>query len=468
VGQTLLDKLWERHLVAGLGDGTDMIYIDRILLHERTGSIALKALAESGRSVRTPRQSFVCMDHIVETRPGFAEETAVPGGGAFLSETREAARDAGISLFDLGDARQGIVHVVAPEQGISLPGLTVICPDSHTCTQGGIGSLAWGIGSSEAEHALATSTLVLRRPGTMRIRVNGRLGKAVAAKDLMLHIIACHGAGGAAGFAIEFAGPVIDALSIEARMTLCNMAVEFAAWTAFCPPDEKTIDWLADRPFAPKGAAWTAAVADWRTLASDGDAAFDREITIDGDSVAPMVTWGTSPQDALPIGGAVPDPAGTEDTAKRGAMQRALDYMALVPGTRLETLPIEAAFIGSCTNSRLTDLRVAADILRGRHVAPGVRAICVPGSMQVRAAAEREGIDRVFVDAGFEWRNAGCAFCFFAGGEHLGEGARVVSSTNRNFENRQGPGTRSHLASPATVAASAVLGHLADPRQFAI
>jgi 3-isopropylmalate/(R)-2-methylmalate dehydratase large subunit len=468
MGQTLFDKLWDRHRVADLGDGTDMIYIDRILLHERTGSIALRALAESGRPVRAPRQSFVCMDHIVETRPDVAAETAVPGGEEFLSETRKAARAAGIRVFDLGDAEQGIVHVVAPEQGISLPGLTVICPDSHTCTQGGIGALAWGIGSSEAEHALATSTLVLRRPRTMRIRVTGQLGRAVTAKDLMLHIIGRHGAGAAAGFAIEFAGPAVAALSIEARMTLCNMAVEHAAWTALCPPDAKTVDWLEGRPFAPKGAAWAAAAADWLTLAGDVDAVFDCEIAVDGSAVAPMVTWGTSPQDALPINGAVPDPAAIEDETARAAMQRALDYMALRPGTRLSALPIEAAFIGSCTNGRLTDLRAAAEILRGRHIAAGVRAICVPGSMQVRAAAEREGLDRVFIDAGFEWRNAGCSFCFFAGGEHLGEAARVVSSTNRNFENRQGPGTKSHLASPATVAASAILGHLADPRQFGI
>lgn len=464
MAKTLVEKLWSRHCVADLGDGTDLLYIDRVLLHERTGSIALKGLAEQGRAVRHPDRAFVCMDHIVDTRPGRGDETLMPGGEAFIRETRAAANAAGIRIFDIGDNRQGIVHVVSPEQGIALPGLTLVCPDSHTCTQGGLGALAWGIGSSEAAHALATQTLVVRRPRQMRVRFEGELPAGVGAKDMILHLIAAHGAGGGSGYAIEFAGSAVSALSVEARMTLCNMAVEFAAWTGLCAPDAKTIAWVEGRPFAPKGAAWAQALADWADLVSDADAVFDKEIVVDCASIAPTITWGTSPQHALPVTGTVPDPANATDANAAEAQRRALTYMGLEPGQALAGLPIDGAFIGSCTNSRLSDLRAAAAILKGRHVAPGVRAICVPGSGLVKAAAEAEGLHQIFLDAGFEWRESGCSMCFFAGGESFGKGERVVTSTNRNFENRQGPGTRSHLASPVTVAASAIAGRIADAR----
>ncbi|MBP7337557.1 3-isopropylmalate dehydratase large subunit [Niveispirillum sp.] len=463
MGRSLVEKLWERHRVADLGDGTDLLYIDRVLLHERTGSMALKGLQEQGRSVRHPDRAFVCMDHIVDTLPGRSDATVMPGGTAFIQETRAAAAEAGIRVFDIGDNRQGIVHVVSPEQGIALPGATLVCPDSHTCTQGGLGALAWGIGSTEAAHALATQTLVVKRPRTMRVRFEGALPPGVGAKDMILHLIAAHGAGGGAGYAIEFAGSAVTALSVEARMTLCNMAVEFAAWTGLVAPDTKTIDWVKGRPFAPKGGLWDAAVTDWQGLASDADAQFDKEILVDCADIAPTITWGTSPQHAVPLTGTVPDPEMADANAAQ-AQRRALDYMGLKAGDALIGLPIDGAFIGSCTNSRLSDLRAAAAVLKGRKVAAGVRAICVPGSMQVKAAAEAEGLHLVFREAGFEWRESGCSMCFFAGGEHFGKGERVVTSTNRNFENRQGPGTRSHLASPVTVAASAIAGHIADPR----
>ncbi|MBB6253068.1 3-isopropylmalate dehydratase large subunit [Nitrospirillum iridis] len=464
MGSTLVEKLWSRHRVADLGDGTDLLYVDRVLLHERTGSIALKELAEKGRAVRHPGRAFVCMDHIVDTRPGRGDETVMPGGTAFIRETRAAATAAGIHVFDIGHDNQGIVHVVSPEQGIALPGLTLVCPDSHTCTQGGLGALAWGIGSSEAAHALATQTLVVRRPRQMRVRFEGTPGPGVSPKDMILHLIATHGADGGAGHAVEFCGPAVTALPVEGRMTLCNMAVEFAAWTGLCAPDAKTIAWIEGRPHAPKEDAWVAAVADWADLHSDADAVFDREIVIDCADIAPYVTWGTSPQHAVPITGQVPALDEARDATAAAAWQRALSYMGLNPGQPLAGLPIDGAFIGSCTNSRLSDLRAAAEVLRGRKVAPGVRAICVPGSMRVKAAAEAEGLHTIFLDAGFEWRESGCSMCFFAGGEHFGQSERVVTTTNRNFENRQGPGTRSHLASPATVAASAIAGRLADAR----
>ncbi len=467
MGRTIIDKLWAEHQVADLGDGTSLLYIDRVFLHERTGSVALKELAAAHRRVRNPEQVFCTMDHIVDTFPGRGDATRVPGGTAFITETRAAARAAGINLFDLGDDRQGIVHVVSPEQGIALPGVTLVCPDSHTCTLGGIGALAWGIGTTEAEHALATKTLVVRRPQSMRVRFEGTLAPGVTAKDMILKLIATHTAAGGVGYVIEFAGAAVRSLPVEARLTLCNMGVEFGAWTVIIAPDEAVFDYVRGRPYAPQGAALDQAIAHWRTLASDADARFDRELLVDCDTLAPQVTWGTSPQHAAGIDGIVPDPATESDAGRRQSMQRALAYMALTPGTPLAGLPIQAAFIGSCTNSRLSDLRAAAALLRGRQVAPGVRAICVPGSTQVRLAAEREGLHEVFLAAGFEWREAGCSMCFFAGGESFGLEERVVSSTNRNFENRQGPRTRTHLASPVTVAASAIAGRLADPRTLA-
>jgi 3-isopropylmalate/(R)-2-methylmalate dehydratase large subunit len=417
--------------------------------------VALKALAEAGRTVADPARVFCTMDHIVDTRPG-RTGTLVKGGDVFLTETRAAAKAAGIRLFDIDDPDQGIVHVISPELAIVLPGLTLVCPDSHTCSQGALGALAWGIGSSEAEHAMATGTLRMSRPKTMRVTFRGRLEPGVTPKDMALALIAAHGAAGGSGYAIEFAGEAVEALDIEGRLTLCNMATEFAAMTGFVAPDQAVFDYLRGRRFAPTGVERDLALTAWRDLISDEGAAFDREIATDASVIEPMVSWGTSPQSAVPISGHVPAGANRE-----------LDYIGLAPGTAMKGLPIDAAFIGSCTNSRLSDLRRAAAIVKGRHVAAGVKALVVPGSMNVRRAAEAAGLDRVFTEAGFEWRMSGCSMCFYAGGEGFAPGMRVISSTNRNFEGRQGPGVRTHLASPETVAASAIRGVIADPRELA-
>lgn len=449
--QTLFDTIWNTHLVAESGTGSSLIAIDRVFLHERTGAAALKRMAEMGRAVLDPARVFAVMDHIVDTRPGRGDGTLMPGGEAFISETRAACRAAGITLFDVNDRDQGIVHVISPELGIVLPGCTLVAPDSHTCTQGAFGAFAWGIGSSEAEHAMATGTLRLAKPKQMRVRFEGALGPGVTAKDMALHLIATHGAGGGKGHVIEFAGETVAALDMEARMTLCNMATEFSAVGALIAPDAQTFAYLAGRRYAPAGFDEPY----WQRLASDADARFDVDIIIDSASIAPMVSWGTSPEHSVPVDGTVPQ-----------GPDRAHDYIGLAPGQRLEGTPINAAFIGSCTNSRLSDLRRAAAVVRGHRIAPGVRkALVVPGSMAVKRAAEAEGLDRVFTEAGFEWRMSGCSLCFYAGGEGFPEGARVMSSTNRNFEGRQGPGIRTHIASPETVAASALAGAIADPRK---
>lgn len=465
MGQSLFDKLWDEHLIESQARDADLIYIDRIFLHERTGSIALSGLHELGRKVFSPEQVFCCMDHIVDTHPDRTDETTMPSGKDFIVATRQYSRDAGITLFDLDDHRQGIVHVVSPEQGIVQPGMTLVCPDSHTCTQGALGALAWGIGSSEAEHALVTKSLRVERPKVMQVCFEGELAHGVGAKDIVLHLIAQYGAAGGSGFALEFTGPVVAALDMEARMTLCNMAVEFSAFTGLIAPDEKTINYLRDKPYAPKGESWKLAEEYWRGLSADSDARYDHMLVVDCSALEPQVTWGTSPHQAVAITGTVPL-AGEGDDADSAGFERALDYMALQPGESVAGQVVDAAFIGSCTNSRITDLRLAAKVLLGRKVAKGVRAICVPGSMQVKAQAEAEGLDRIFTDSGFEWRASGCSMCFFAGGEHFGFQERVISTTNRNFENRQGPKTRTHLASPVTIAASAVLGCITDPREL--
>jgi 3-isopropylmalate/(R)-2-methylmalate dehydratase large subunit len=460
------EKIWQQHVIAELDDHTDLLHIDRVFLHERTGSVALAALEQDGRSVKHPELVFCTMDHIVDTFPQRGDDTLLPGGKAFIQTTRDATRRFGIHLFDINDPEQGIVHVISPELGIALPGATVVCPDSHTCTQGAMGALAWGIGSSEAEHVLATQTLRVQRPRTLRVAFEGALRPGVSAKDMSLWLIAREMVDGAAGHALEFCGTTVRALSLEARMTLCNMAAEFSAFTALVEPDDAVFEYLAGRPYAPRGALWDQAVAHWRALQGDEGARFDREMCHDASVITPMVTWGTSPQHAVPVDGVVPAADEEREPVARQGRERALAYMGLRPGQSMSSVPIDVAFIGSCTNSRLSDLRVAAQVLRGRKVAPGVRAICVPGSMQVRRDAEAEGLDRVFMEAGFEWRASGCSMCFFAGGESFGQQQRVVSTTNRNFEGRQGPQTRTHLASPATTAASAVAGRIADPRSL--
>ena len=462
---TLFDKIWDAHTVRRLEDGSALIYIDRLFLHERTGSVALSSLAADGRRVHNPRHVFATMDHIVDTLPGRGDTTMVPGGEAFIQSMRSTANDAGIQLFDINDPRHGISHLIAAEQGLALPGLVVACPDSHTCTLGALGALGWGIGTSDCEHALVTETLLSTKPRQMRISCDGELGFGVSAKDLILHLIGRYSASGGAGHAIEFCGSAIEAMPIEPRFTLCNMAVEFSAFTGVIAPDARVFDYLQGRPGAPAGAQWDIAVEHWKSLATDPDAHFDRQIEIDATDVAPTITWGISPQHAAPVTAAVPSSSDARNSEERELMQVALDYMGLVPGQSLLGLPIDAAFIGSCTNARLSDLAAAAQVLAGRRVASGVRAICTPGSATVKARAEQAGIDKVFTDAGFEWREAGCSLCFHAGGEGFERGDRVVTSTNRNFRGRQGPGVRSHLASPASVAAAAICGHIADVRE---
>ncbi|WP_027443776.1 3-isopropylmalate dehydratase large subunit [Erythrobacter cryptus] len=452
MARTLFDKIWDAHRVASLPGGADLIAIDRVFLHERTGAAALRHMAELGRRPIDPARVFAVMDHIVDTRAGRGDGTLMPGGEGFITETRPACRAAGITLFDVNDPRQGIVHVISPEQGIVLPGLTLVAPDSHTCTQGAFGALAWGIGSSEAEHAMVTGTLRLARPRAMRVRFAGTLPAGVTAKDMVLALIAAHGAAGGAGHVVEFAGDAVRALDMEGRMTLCNMATEFSAMTGLIAPDDKAFAYLAGRPYAPDDFA----APYWQGLKSDRGARFDAEITIDAARLAPMVSWGTSPEHSIPVTARVPQgPA------------RAHDYIGLAPGTPLAGTPVDAAFIGSCTNARLADLRRAAAILKGRRIAPRIKkALVVPGSMAVRRAAEAEGLDKIFTAAGFEWRLSGCSLCFYAGGESFAQGSRVISSTNRNFEGRQGPGIRTHIASPETVAASAIAGAIADPRDY--
>ena len=445
--QTLFEKIWQTHVVADLGGGSALIAIDRVFLHERTGAAALNSMIEAGRRVVDPTRVFAVMDHIVDTRPGRGDATMMPGGDAFITETRAACHAAGITLFDVGDPDQGITHVISPELGIVLPGCTLIAPDSHTCTQGAFGALAWGIGSSEAEHAMATGTLRVAKPKTMRVSFTGAMEAGVTAKDMILRLLADYGAGGGKGHIVEFAGNAVTALDMEARMTLCNMATEFAAFSGIIAPDAKTFEYLKGRRYAPDP------LPDWSDLHSDAGAVFDREITIDAASIEPMISWGTSPGQSISLLGTVPDDADVE----------ALNYIGLAAGQAIAGTPIDVAFIGSCTNARLSDLRRAAAILQGKHKADGVLALVVPGSSSVKRAAEAEGLDRIFTDAGFEWRESGCSLCFYAGGESFPPGSRVISSTNRNFEGRQGPGIRTHIASPEVVAASAIAGRIAAP-----
>ncbi len=424
-----------------------MIAIDRIFLHERTGAAALRSMAEAGRAVIDPARVFAVMDHIVDTRPGRGDGTLMPGGDAFITETRAACHAAGITLFDVNDPDQGITHVISPELGIVVPGCTLIAPDSHTCTQGALGAFAWGIGSSEAEHAMATGTLRVAKPKNMRVNFEGKLPPGVTAKDMILRLIADYGASGGSRHVIEFSGDAVRALDMESRMTLCNMATEFAALSGIIAPDETTFAYLRGRRYAPDP------LPDWSDLVTDNCAKFDVEIFIDAASIEPMISWGTSPAQSLALSATVPTKAD----------RNALNYMGLEPGQPLAGLPIDVAFIGSCTNARLSDLRRAAAIVKGKTKAEDILALVVPGSSAVKRAAEAEGLDQIFVDAGFEWRESGCSLCFYSGGESFPAGSRVISSTNRNFEGRQGPGIRTHIASPEVVAASAIAGRITAP-----
>jgi 3-isopropylmalate/(R)-2-methylmalate dehydratase large subunit len=461
MARTMFEKIWARHVVAEGPGGQTLLYIDRHLLHEGS-TAAFVRLARAGRRVRRPDLSFATADHYVLTSPG------APAPDAEIRNMVELlgshTKQQGIVFFGQGDARRGIVHVIGPEQGLTLPGMLLVCGDSHTATHGAFGALAFGIGSTEVEHVLATQTLWQRKPKTMRITVDGRLGPGVAAKDVILAIIATISAGGGVGHALEYAGSAFRAMSMAERMTVCNMSIEAGARAGMVAPDERTFAFVEGRPFAPKDEAWSRAVAYWHTLPSDAGATFDREVRLDAADLAPTVTWGTSPQDALPITGRVPDPAAAPEAGRRASLERALTYMGLTPGMALTDVTVDRVFIGSCTNSRLEDLRAAAAVAKGRRAV--VPAWIVPGSGLVKEAAEREGLDRIFRESGFEWREAGCSMCVGMNGETARERERVASTSNRNFEGRQGKGARTHLMSPAMAAAAAVTGRLTDVRQL--
>ncbi|MEX0697294.1 MAG: 3-isopropylmalate dehydratase large subunit [Dongiaceae bacterium] len=463
--RTLFDKIWQSHLVHRQDDGTCLIYIDRHLVHEVTSPQAFEGLRVAGRRVRRPRATLAVADHNVPTtdrKAGIAE----PESRLQVETLEKNCAEFGIEYFSMDDVRQGIVHIIGPEQGMTQPGTTIVCGDSHTATHGAFGALAFGIGTSEVEHVLATQTLIMRPAKNMRVAVDGDLPLGVTAKDLILAVIGKIGTAGGTGHVIEYAGPAIRGLSMEARMTVCNMSIEAGARAGLIAPDDTTFAYLKGRPMAPQGAAFDRAVAHWRTLPSDPGARYDAEVVLDIAAVAPQVTWGTSPQDVLPITGRVPDPADAPDADRRRAMERALDYMGLVPGTPLQQVTIDRVFIGSCTNGRIEDLREVAKVVDGRRVAPGVQAMVVPGSGLVKRQAEREGLDRVFVAAGFEWREPGCSMCLAMNADRLEPRERCASTSNRNFEGRQGRGGRTHLMSPAMAAAAALAGRLADIREL--
>jgi 3-isopropylmalate/(R)-2-methylmalate dehydratase large subunit len=461
VATSLFDKLWDAHLIKALPDERGLIHIDRHLLHDLSSPQAFSGLRMAGRPVRSAALAVAVPDHIVDTHTGRGDET-VPGGQAMITALRENARSTGIRLFDIGDPRQGIVHVIAAEQGIVLPGMTAVCGDSHTCTLGALGSWAFGIGTSEVEHILATQTLVIKKPRSYRLTVTGWRGPGVTAKDLALGIIAQIGVDAIGGGVLELAGPAISELSMEERFTLCNMGIEASARSAIIAPDATTFGYTAKLPVAP---AWSGmALAAWRNLKSDPDAVFAGELAFDCTGLAPQISWGTNPGQTTAVDACIPEPDPDAPVRAREAAERALSYMGLAPGQRLLGLPVQTVFIGSCTNSRLSDLQSAASILKGRRIAPHVRALAVPGSTKVKRAAEALGLDRIFRAAGFEWRESGCSMCVGMNADRVEAGDRCVSTSNRNFEGRQGQGARTHLASPLTAAATAIAGCIADPR----
>ncbi|MCC5987415.1 MAG: 3-isopropylmalate dehydratase large subunit [Pararhodobacter sp.] len=464
-GRTLYDKVWDAHVVRSYDDGTDLIYIDRHLVHEISSPQAFSGLDMADRPLRRPNAHLAVADHAVPTH---SRHLPLPPGQAARQVERLIGntRKHGIRYIPMNDPRHGIVHVIGPELGFTLPGATLVCGDSHTSTHGAFGALAFGIGSSECECVFATQTLRLRRQKRMRVTVKGALKPGVAVKDVMLALIARIGVGGGVGHAIEFAGPAISAMAMEGRMTLCNMAIEAGARVGMIAPDKVTYDWVFARPLAPQGDNEAAARYAWRALASDADAVFDREVTLDASEIAPQVSWGTTPAETLPVTATIPDPASESDPVRRARMASSLAYMGLRPGMALRDIAIDHVFIGSCTNGRLDDLRGAARIVEGRRVAPGVSAIVVPGSASVRLAAEAEGLHRVFTEAGFEWRAAGCSMCVAMNGDSLKPGERCASTSNRNFEGRQGQGGRTHLMSPEMAAAAAITGRMTDVREM--
>ncbi len=464
--RTIIDKIWEHHLVAAPDNAPALLYIDLHLVHEVTSPQAFEGLRRRGLRVRRPERTFAVVDHAIPTTP-LDHPIVDPVAARQVSQLEANCREFGIPCYGRGHERQGIVHVMGPELGLTRPGMTIVCGDSHTATHGAFGALAFGIGTSEVEMVLATQCLLQRRPRTCRIRVDGTLAPGVSAKDLALAIIAKLGVHAGTGFVFEYAGAAVRSLSMEGRMTLCNMSIEAGARAGLVAPDDTTFDWLRGRPFAPSEAEWDAAVRRWRELASDPDAVFDREENLSADGLGPMITFGTNPAMAVAVDGTVPDPGTVSDDGERQALRRALEYMAIEAGKPLLGQRLDVVFVGSCTNGRLEDLREAARLLRGRHVHPGVRMLVVPGSRAVRAAAEAEGLDRVFLEAGAEWREPGCSMCIAMNGDELRPGQRAISTSNRNFEGRQGPGSRTMLASPATAAACAVAGVVADPRRLA-
>ena len=463
--RTLFDKIWDSHVVEKRDDGSNLIYIDRHLVHEVTSPQAFEGLRMAGRKVRRPEFTLAVPDHNVPTSNRAAgiedEESRIQ-----VDTLRQNCSDFDVPLFDMQDRRQGVVHIIGPEQGFTQPGMTIVCGDSHTATHGAFGALAFGIGTSEVEHVLATQTLVQKPAKNMRITVNGKLGLGVTAKDIILAIIGKIGTAGGTGYVIEYAGDTIRELSMEGRMTICNMSIEGGARAGLIAPDETTFKYIKGRPMAPQGENWDKAVAYWSSLPSDAGATYDEELVLDAADIVPQVTWGTSPQDVVPINGQVPDPADAQDENRRSAMERSLEYMGLEAGNNISDVKIDTVFIGSCTNGRIEDLRAAAKVAEGRQIADGIRAMIVPGSGLVKEQAEEEGLDKIFMDAGFDWREPGCSMCLAMNADKLAVGERSASTSNRNFEGRQGRGGRTHLVSPAMAAAAAIKGHLADVREF--
>ena len=460
MAKTLFDKIWDQHVIEELPGGVSLLHVDRHLMHELTSVAAIRQLEARGAKVHDPSLTFATLDHVISTRPG---RTA--GDEAWstiaIKTLREQTGRLSITRFDVDDGRQGIVHVIGPELGLTLPGVLLVCADSHTCTHGALGAIAFGIGSTEQVHVLATQTIRQKRPKTLRVRFEGATRPGVEAKDMILYLIGALGTSGGTGYAIEYAGQAIRALPVEARLTLCNLSIELGAKIGMIAPDDVTFAYIEGRDYAPAGAALDKAIAQWRELASTDDAVFDKEITIDATLIRPQITWGTSPEHVIAIDAQVPDPLSEPDPVRRESLKTALAYMQLTPGQRLDQTPIDRVFIGSCTNSRLSDLRNAAQVVKGRHVAAHVTAWVVPGSIEVKRDAEREGLDQIFLDAGFEWREPGCSMCVGANGDMVGPGERCVSTSNRNFVGRQGPGALTHLASPRVAAASAIAGRIA-------